>query len=177
MSSPLTEDYFRWLGPQIRNMHNNPTKTYGNLTRLMFEKEYVPLIPHDDNRAADGRDLRAEFCFQRDLPIDRLENLGPASFLEVLIGLSRRLSFAASGQPEGWAWQLLDNLELNRLSDPLTRKKAKQAEDILEACIRRTYTPDGQGGFFPLAWPNEDQRTVELWYQMAAYIDELHPEH
>jgi hypothetical protein len=50
-------------------------------------------------------------------------------------------------------------------------------EDILDTCIWRTYQPDGQGGFFPLAWPEEDQTKVELWYQIAAYIDELHPEH
>lgn len=177
MSNPLTEDYFRWLEPQIREEHNNPGKTYEGVLRLMFEKEFVWLVPNDHNRAADGLDLRSEFCYDNDLDLDRLQDIGPASFLEVLIGLSRRLSFAATGQAPGWAWQLMSNLELHKIADPMSRRKAKQADDILEACIWRTYTPDGQGGFFPLAWPNEDQRKVELWYQMAAYIDELHPEH
>jgi hypothetical protein len=29
------------------------------------------------------------------------------------------------------------------------------------------------GGFFPLTHPNDDQRKVEIWYQMNAYLDEL----
>jgi len=176
MTESLFEDYLHWLEPQIRDKHGNPGKTYWDLLRLMFDKEFVPLVPHDDNREADGRDLRSEFCFQRDLPTDTLKNVRPASFLEVLIGLSRRLKFMAGGRAPGWAWILLTNLELNKLSDPLTKRKAKQAEDIIDACIWRTYTPDGQGGFFPLAWPEEDQTKVELWYQMAAYISEMHPE-
>lgn len=176
MSNSLTEDYLRWLEPQIRDKHGNPDQTYWDLLKLMFEREFVPRVHNDENREADGRDLRAEFCHQRDLPLDSLENLGSASFLEVLIGLSKRLSFAAGGHARGWAWQFLVNLELYRMADPLSRRKAKQAEDILDTCIDRTYSPDGVGGFFPLAWPDEDQRKVELWYQMAAYIAELHPE-
>jgi hypothetical protein len=178
MSRSLVEGYLKWLGSQIRNRRDAPDQQYQQLTQLMFEKEFVPLVGLDDNRVVDGVDLRSEFCFQKGLPTNSLENLGPgASFLEVLIGLSRRLAFSASGNAQSWAWQLLTNLELHKMPDPLTRRKQKQADDILDSCIWRTYRPDGQGGFFPLAWPQEDQTKVELWYQMAAYIDELHPEH
>lgn len=173
----LAEKYFRWLGTQIRTEHGNPEADYWDLLNLMFAKEFVWLIPHDDNRAVDGLDLRSEYCYSQGLELNALTNLGPVTFLEVLIGLSRRLSFAAGGNAQGWAWQLMNNLELHKMPDPLSRRKAKQVEDILETCIWRTYTPDGQGGFFPLAWSDEDQTKVELWYQMAAYIDELHPEH
>ena len=176
MSSSLAEDYLRWLTPQIREPQHVPAKEFGGLLALMFEKEFVWVVHNDANRSADGRDLRPEFCYQQDLDREAVDFLGPASFLEVLIGLARRLAFDAGGHCEGWAWQLLNNLELHRLSDPFTRRKKTQAESIIDACIWRTYRPDGQGGFFPLAWPQEDQRSVELWYQMAAYIDELHPE-
>lgn len=174
---PLTEDYIRWLEPQIRDRHDNQGETYWDLLGLMFEKEFISFVAHDENRVADGVDLRSEFCFQRELPTDCLKDAWPPSFAEVLVSLSRRLSFDAGGRARGWAWTLMNNLELHRMSDPLTRRKIKQVDDILETCIRRTYAPDGQGGFFPLAWPEEDQREVELWYQMAAYINELHPEH
>jgi len=176
MTDSLAEDYLRWLGPQIRDEHSNPDRTYWDLLRLMFETEFVPIIAHDDNRAADGRDLRSEFCYARNLPTDTLKEAWPPSFLEVLIGLAQRLEFMAGGNARSWAWTLLTNLKLDRMSDPLSNRKKKQAADILETCIGRTYTPDGVGGFFPLAWPEEDQRKVELWYQMAAYISELHPE-
>jgi hypothetical protein len=57
--------------------------------------------------------------------------------------------------------------------DPLSRTKARRANAILDRVIRREYEPDGTGGFFPLQNPLEDQTQVEIWYQMAAYINEL----
>jgi hypothetical protein len=101
----------------------------------------------------------------------------PGSVLEVMIGLSRRLAFYAGGEPEGWAWQLLCNLDLRTFRDPLSRRKASVVAELLHSLIWRTYAPDGTGGFFPLAWPKEDQTKVELWYQMSAYVEEIHPEY
>lgn len=176
MISTLVEDYLHWLAPQIRDEFVNRGETYWNLLELMFEKDYVWLVPNDDNRMADGLDLRSEFCHDHRIRVNTLRSLKPASFLEVLIGLSRRLSFIAGGNPQGWAWQLLVNLELTHMIDPLSRYKARKVDDIMDTVILRTYRSDGLGGFFPLAWPEEDQREVELWYQMAAFIDEI-PEH
>lgn len=143
----------------------------------MFEKQFVWTVAYDDNRMADGLELRAEFAHENDLPVSIMERLGPCSFLEVLIGLSKRLAFSAGGEAPGWAWQLLGNLELHRMTDPLRSAKERKAHELMDTCIWRTYRPDGQGGFFPLAWPDDDMTQVELWYQMSAYIAELHPEH
>lgn len=177
MDRTLSEDYLRWLEPQTRDEHADPSRTYWDILGLMFEKEFVWLVPNDDNRVADGLDLRVEFCYARHIHPGALHNLGPCSFLEVLIGISRRLAFDAGGLAPGWAWQLMNNLELHRMVDPLRRAQRKKAEDILDTCIWRTYLPDGTGGFFPLAWPDEDQTRIEIAYQMAAWISELHPEH
>lgn len=175
---PLAEDYLNWLAPQIRDEHSgNPDRTYSNVLIQMFEKEFVWLVPNDDNRLGDGLALRVEFCYAYHIRQGSLANLGPCSFLEVLIGLSRRLAFDVDGSPPGWAWTLISNLGLDKMSDPLSRYKAEKVDDILHKCVWRLYEPDGSGGFFPLAWPDEDQRRVELWYQMAAWINELHPEH
>ncbi len=54
---------------------------------------------------------------------------------------------------------------------------AAEIDDILERLIWRQYQEDGQGGFFPLAWPEQDQREVELWYQMNAYLAENEDPH
>jgi len=173
---PLAEDYLNWLAPQIRDEHDG-SKTYSGLITLMFDKEFVWLVPNDDNRLGDGLGLRVEFCYAHHIRQGSLARLGPCSFLEVLIGLSRRLAFDIGGEALGWAWTLVGNLELRGMSDPLSRRKIEKINNILDTCIWRTYTPDGSGGFFPLAWPEEDQRKVELWYQMAAWINELHPEY
>jgi hypothetical protein len=176
MTDTLVEDYLRWLAPQIRDGESQG-QDYWDLLSIMFEKPFQAFVPNDDNRMVDGTDLRAEFCYSHHIRRGSLNNLGPASFLEVLIGLSRRLEFAAGGTTRGWAWQLMLNLGLDEMSDPLTRRKVRRVDYILDTVIHRTYDPDGSGGFFPLTQPDEDQTKKELWYQMAAYIDELHPEH
>lgn len=185
MTDPLIEGYLRWLGPQIRDEDSgNRNRTYEDLVRIMFEKEFVWRVPYDDNRMGDGLTLRVEFCHGANVTprqvgpfLDQDRPYPPCSFLEVLIGLSRRLAFAAGGESRGWAWTLISNLELHRMSDPVSRSKARRIDDILDRCIWRNYEPSGQGGFFPLAWPDEDQRQVEIWYQMAAWMSELHPGH
>lgn len=163
----LNGAYFRWLYPQVIDTeHRN--RNYEGLLMLLYFKEFVWLVPNDDNRVQDGLDLRPEFGTALD---------GPCTTLEVLIGLSRRLEFFTDGTAEGWAWQLLVNLELDKMSDPLGRVRQARVDEALERVIWRTYNPDGTGGFFPLAWPEKDQTKVELWYQMSAYVDEMHPDY
>lgn len=177
--SPLAEDYLRWLAPQIRS---NSGRSYGGLLEIMFEKEFIWLAPtaNDANRVGDGLDLRVEFCRSQNFAfsevgafLDKEAPIPPCSFLEVLIALSRRLEFNAGGSAEDWALQLVANLHLHRIADPVGRRKVERAHEILDTCIFRNYSPDGMGGFFPLRWPEEDQTKVEIWYQMAYYIDEL----
>jgi hypothetical protein len=173
----LPEDYLRWLEPQLRGEHDDQSGSYWDLIYLMFQQEFGWVLELDQNRIGDGMDLRVEFArAHRRLP-RMMDPLGPCSFLEVLIGLSRRLAFDAGGEAPGWAWQLLGNLELHRMSDPLSRQKQRKVAEIMERVISRTYLPDGVGGFFPLAWPDDDQTRIEIWYQMSAYIAELHPGH
>jgi hypothetical protein len=167
--------YFHWLEQQVRD-EGRPTHTYSEVMEMMFSKEFVWTVPNDDNRVQDGLDLRLDFLDESEAPDSlRPEHLGPCSVLEVLIGLSRRLAFMAGGNPEGWAWQLVVNLELHRMADPLSRTKQHQVNEKLDAVIWRTYRPDGTGGFFPLAWPDDDQTQIELWYQMNAYVMEINP--
>jgi len=149
----------------------------------LYETEFVWFIPNDDNRVGDGLDIRVEYFRE----IGNTENAQalkeewrlawPCSVLEILVGLSRRLAWLASGSAEGWAWQLLCNLDLHHYKDPLSRRKERAVHDILYALIWRTYHPDGTGGFFPLTWPRGDQTKIEIWYQMHAYVKEIHPEY
>lgn len=156
--------YLDWLEEQIASTKD---KSYRELLERMHEKEFVWLVPNDDNRIEDGLDIRNEFFRRRTMSRQR------CSVLEVLIGLSRRLAFIAGGEPGYWAWELLINLGLSRMSGHIGKVRAETIDEILETLIWRTYESDGSGGFFPLGWPNKDQRKVELWYQMCAYIDEL----
>lgn len=173
MAEPLDESYLNWLYSQVATTRSRtPSKTYWNLLRLMYTVEFVWFIPNDDNRVEDGRDLRREFFLERAI---RLRDSGwmdlNCSFLEMAIGLSRRLSFEAGQEPAWWFWKLMENLDLHEYSDakPLPKDIVRER---LDAVVWRTYEPNGDGGLFPLKNPPHDQRSMELWYQLNTYLIE-----
>lgn len=168
---PLDESYFIWLYSQVGDTRiKNRSRTYWNILRQLFKKEFIWFVPNDDNRVEDGKDLRYEFVDQSNLmDVDRdWMNLG-CSMLEMLVGLSRRLVDLADGEPRDWFWHILRNLELADHNDSVSYNQ-QDVDDILDRVIWRTYEPDGRGGLFPLKNAQEDQRKVEIWYQFCAYI-------
>lgn len=175
MDMPLDEIYLRWLYSQVSSVRlKNPNKTHWNLLRQLLCKEFVWFVPNDDNRVEDGRELRREFLV--DLKIREVDPdwmLMGCSVLEMLIALSRRIAFEESTKPSFWFWKLIDNLGLTQFNDAwyLAHRNEEVIDDRLDTLIFRTYAYDGsQGGLFPLKYPNKDQRTIEIWYQMCAYI-------
>lgn len=173
----VKQQYLVWLENELISESAYPDRSYLELAHVMFDTEFTWSVDMDDNRLADGMELRMEFAELNRVSRATMRSLGPCSFLEVLLGLSRRLSFVAGGTSSRWAWQLLVNLRLERMWDHLSRSKTQTVLHILDTVIQRNYAPNGVGGFFPLAWPDRDQRPVELWYQLNAYVEELHPEH
>jgi hypothetical protein len=162
-------DYFLWLTAQI-GVPERKQNMYNDLFMRLYETEFVWIVPHDDNRLQDGLELRNEFLSGRRGEVYDM----PASLLEVLIALSRRVAWTTELSSEYWAWKLLKNLRLTKSSDPLVGAKAERVEDILESLIWRTYERDGQGGFFPLKYPQDDQTKREIWDQMNAYVNEMY---
>jgi hypothetical protein len=172
----VKQEYVAWLAPQISPNRN---RDFGDLLQIMFEKEFVFVVLGDDNRIQDGRDLRIEWFQAVGMPhyVDT-DILGPVSVLEVLIGLSRRLAFMTSEPQEEWAWTLLKHLELHEMSGRLGPKRRDRISDCLDKLVWRQYDPDGSnGGFFPLAWPQHDQREIEIWSQLNAYLIEHEDPH
>lgn len=159
----MAGEYFEWLVGQIHT-----PKSYQQLFRIMHRTEFHWLVANDDNRIGDALELRHEFLNGR---APRGQD-GPASVLEVLVALSRRLAFIEGSEPEDCAWQLIKNLRLQRYEDPLSAVKVNHIKEILETLIWRNYELSGLGGFFPLRHADRDQRKVEIWYQMNAYVIE-----
>jgi hypothetical protein len=171
VSAPLDELYFVWLYSQVASVKvKNPSRTYWNLLRHLFRKEFIWLIPNDDNRLEDGRDLRYEFINEQNIQnVDEGWIRLGCSMFELLIGLSRRLAFQAEGHPKEWFWHLIENLGLEDYNDN-RRLPDGHIDEVLEQVIWRTYKRNGQGGLFPLNNNRSDQRQVELWYQLNAYV-------
>lgn len=175
MKEPFEELYFKWLYRQVAPLRQkNPVRTYWSLLRQLHAKEFEYFVPNDDNRAEDGRYLRYEF----------LDNLPPhdqhaphrwmrssCSMLEMLIALSRRLSFDGGGASSAWFWHTIDNLGLRGCNDA-TPCSSVEIDRVLERVIRRTYDRNGSGGLFPLKNSDVDQRKVEIWNQMNYYLIE-----
>lgn len=173
MAKPLDELYFVWLYAQVGTVRQRKSKnTYWNLLRLLYTKEFVWWVPNDDNRAQDGRELRTEFLLEERITPsnEQWEALG-CDLFELLVALSRRLSFITGEESRTWFWIMIENLGLYQYNDRVDIPKDR-VEEILEGLIYRTYDPDGNGGLFPLRNPTVDQRQVELWYQASAYIAE-----
>lgn len=174
MDAPLDELYLRWLYSQVLPLETkNTSRTFWSLLGQLYTKEFVWFVPNDDNRLEDGRALRHEFLEDEGLEEDtEWVGLG-CSMLEMLVGLSRRVSFQLDGEPRFWFWVLLENVGLAECNDRAYKSNKGWEEDIdetLECLIWRQYLPDGRGGLFPLKHPDKDQRKVELWYQMSAYV-------
>lgn len=176
MSAPLDELYFKWLYSQVASPRlRNPERLYWSLARILYTTEFDWFVPNDDNRAEDGRDLRLEFRQTlRNPSVMDDEWLGlPCSIFEMLIGISRRLAFESGfeGEASAWFWILIDNLDLRRFNDSAYKNSdLGEVVYILQRLSNRTYDYDGRGGLFPLSYPEEDQRHVELWYQLNAYL-------
>jgi hypothetical protein len=171
---PLDELYLRWLYSLVANADaQDKSQTYWRLLKQLFTTEFLWLIPNDDNRLEDGKALRREFLAaqaidERDVDPDWIE-LG-CSVLELMVGLSRRLEFEADGQPHYWFWVLMENIGLRDYNDGVRRYPKRHIDDVLHSIIFRQYNRHGLGGFFPLRGPCDDQRNVELWYQLSAYV-------
>lgn len=170
MNEPLDELYLNWLYGLVADSRISVrSRSYWTLTRQMFTKPFAWFVPNDDNRVEDGRSLRDEFI--EDLGLDDVDPDWmqlDCSMFELLIGLSRRLSFQTEGEPREWFWHLVDNLGI-RYNDR-ERYPTALVEEVLDNVIWRTYKRNGDGGLFPLRHADRDQRDVELWYQLSAYL-------
>jgi hypothetical protein len=81
------------------------------------------------------------------------------------------MEFYLDGTPSNWFWVLLNNLGLEQCNDESDYDQ-NAVDILLDQLIWREYLEDGRGGLFPLERPAEDQRDVELWYQLNAYVVE-----
>lgn len=175
-SEPIDEAYFVWLCAQVVPVElKNRNQTYWKLLRILHNKEFTwdpNRIDKDGNRAQDGKDLRQQFLRETGTKVtdrDRDWLQFGCSFLELFVVLSWQLEFDGGQTQHYWFNVLLQNLTIHEFVD--TNPPAEGViNHILDIVIDRSYTPTGAGGLFPLENPREDQREVELWYQLNAYL-------
>lgn len=163
--------YRKWL----RSLVDRPGSYYDILFDTAWQMEYVYSVPYDENRAEDGLRLRERFEHETSI---MLPDLGECRMLEFLVALAIRLNESTydwdkPDQTSEWFWKMMFNVGLQRFDDTYSDDPYEHISWAFECINLRVYNLDGtDGGLFPLERPREDQRQVEIWYQMMAYLTE-----
>lgn len=172
-SEEIQTEYFQWLCGLV-----NLDRGYWILARKLHDKEFYWTVPNDDNRASDGQKLRDIFEDET-LYSDYSCLSGGCSVLEMLIGLAIRIEDILYDPDNSEClkahdafWEMLENLGLEDFDDMNYSRLNEDCEvdEILLNLLERTYDRSGRGGLFPLKKAREDQRRVEIWYQMSTYL-------
>lgn len=172
-ANSLDEVYLDWLIARVTSpRQRRSVRTFNHLLKQLHDKEFFWLVANDDNRMLDGLELRNVFLAETRTTIgeddDEWASAG-CSVLELLIGLAQRLSDLDGQDRYFWFWHMIENLGLAHFNDFIPYDW-EDVDEAISAVIYRTYARNGEGGLFPLEHPKQDQRKVELWYQMNAYL-------
>lgn len=171
----MDEKYFNWLYEKVRPVEMVDLDQYTKVSVLAHKIIFDWTVPNDDNRAAEGKELRYEFMEELGIhpPPDK-EWMGiDSSIFEMLIALARRCDFIVEIGLHGWFDIFMKNLDLSFYNDEnyIPSYESRVIRRLNKFNVR-SYKPNGKGGLFPLESPRTDQRKVELWYQMSAYMAE-----
>lgn len=173
----IHREYFEWLCGLVKA--DDVDNSYMILMHYLHGRVFYSLVPNDENREKDGKKLRSIFVEQ--CPRGEVSQLdAPCSVLEMMIGLSFRCAdivftneLSKTDTQLRYFWKMIENLDFDKFKDdavgdyPFLGDYINNALDIL---LERKYRKDGRGGLFPLKKCKEDQRKVEIWYQMSKYI-------
>lgn len=171
MNEPLENLYFNWLYAKVASVPNpTPSLTFEVLLRTLHNTEFAWLLPGDDNRAEDGKELRREFLVLADIP-DNVEwrTQIPCSVLEMLIAFAKRAEMQTETSAREWFWVMLRNLSLDGVNDA-SGVEPEEIQEVVHHFLWREYRRDGDGGLFPLNVPKRDQTELEIWYQFCDYL-------
>lgn len=163
--------YLHWL---MELVGCTPGDEYESLFDILNRTTYTWSVPMDENRAADGLQLREMY---RDETRKSAEMPEYCSVLEMLIGLSVRMERDITGEPGAedygkWLRTMLINLGLVEKRGPIDLSFS-EIHEILDTFLDRKYGKRGEnGGLFPLKHCPFDSRETEIWSQMQAYLSE-----
>ena len=172
----IGEAYFAWLYDKVFAVNDKrSTSSYTMVCRNMHTVVFQDLVRYDENRIAEAAELRNDFQKKSRLRAMEVADImvSDASVLEVLIGLAKRADFMVPLGLNVWFQIFMENLKLVVFNDSYCMHHAMLgAQGTISRFNERRYEANGHGGIFPLTSPRQDQREVELWYQMGAYMTE-----
>ncbi len=177
----IISDYFEWLVELVCGERYSEATSYRRLLQTLHSIEFTYFVPNDQNRAADGEDLRYRYFLTKCDPECEeliLESLyGPCSVLEMMIALSLRCEENIMDDPSvgdrsaQWFWNMIDNLGLKMQTD--SNFNEIKIISAISRLVNREYDHDGRGGLFTVNNCPVDMRKIEIWSQMWRFIDTI----
>lgn len=172
----VQNDYFEWMYDLVTGDRYSENISYRKLIMQLHNREFISVMPRDDNRAENGKHLRYRFALSNHLDEDLLD-IGPCTILEMMIALAIRCEEEIMDDPDvgnrtaQWFWNMISNLGLGGMMDD--QYDRNQVDDILTTFLNREYEPDGRGGLFRIRNCKHDLRDVEIWCQMCWYLNNI----
>lgn len=176
----LSERYLRWMYQLMCDGRYGKRRSYQKLFSKLYDTPFTFFIPLDDNRAADGIDLRYRFGREKgysDALIATHLDDRPCSVLEMMVALAIRceehiMEDDEIGDRTGqWFWNMIVSLGLGSMDDD--RYDRHHVDDVLHRFLERDYDRDGKGGLFTIEHSQKDMRDIDIWYQMCLYLNEF----
>lgn len=176
-SGDIYVQYRSWLLDRISVRDVDIDRKYLKLIDYLLGREFEWFVDYDENRAADGLELRDEFECETGIAVEELDDIlpSPCSVLEMMVSLAERIDSEVYDPEKGrrtglWFWEMIDNLGLDGMNYIMFDRK--ECRKIVDSLLNRTYERDGTGGLFPCSDPDIDMRKAEIWYQMNVWLEE-----
>lgn len=176
----LKTEYLCWLMNRAHLDAEGPDG-YLKLCETLQETEFVPQLEMDENRCEDCLDLRRAYALENgdeELEHRLIICLGwNGTMLELLVILAEKMRYEMldseyEAGTRKWILEMLANCGLDIYKNERMEEEHPEVSDILDRIIFRQTGWDGEGSFFPLAYPMRNQRYVELITQMNNYLEE-----
>ena len=176
----LNNEYFEWMYQLVCNGKYYRRLSYRKLLIYLHDTNFFYTIGMDGNRAEDGIDLRYRFGYERgyDNPmIAAYLDDRDCSVLEMLVALTMRCEEHIMDDPDignrmgQWFRSMIVNLGLGSMDDAKFDKG--YTVSVVSRFLNREYERNGAGGLFTVNGYKGDLRTVEIWYQMCWYLNEI----
>lgn len=167
--------YFRWLCDQVvDDLHYD----YDELLWCLYNIEFIYDNEMDQNRAADGVNLRMSYI--NDMGLSRADFLYfkalPCSMLEMMISLSKHISDTMDDYETGekthkYFWYMVKSLGLDFMYDDEFDPDYVKLK--IEKFIKKDYCPNGKGSLFYVKNATCDMRKLQIWIQACTYMDQF----
>lgn len=178
--SELTKRYFEWMYRLVCTDRKQRSVSYLRLLHFLNDIPFEYTIPMDSNRAEDGINLRYQFGQENSLPdslVGTYLDDHDCSVLEMMVALAIRcerytMDDPALGDRTGdWFWSMVSSLGLSSMNDD--NFDSEYVNQVIRRFLSRRYERNGNGGLFIIRNRTVDVRSIEIWYQMCMYLENI----